>query len=89
MCLPEYMLVFRQAFLLKFNVCSATARTGGSKCTCFPYCCPCARTWHNYFFLCLIFSKKFNILSALFVSNRSPSRKKSILAKVGFDAKGG
>ena len=40
-------------------------------------------------FLCLVFSKKFNILSALFVSNRSPSRKKSILAKVGFDAKGG
>ena len=41
------------------------------------------------FFLCIVFSKKFNILSALFVSNRSPSRKKTILAKVGFDAKGG
>ena len=67
MCLPEYMLVFRQAFLLKFYVCPVTASTGGSKCTCFPYCCPCARTWHNYFFLCLVFSKKFNILSALFV----------------------
>ena len=51
MCLPEYMLVFRQVFLLKFYVCPATARTGGSKCTCFPYCCPCARTWHNYFFV--------------------------------------
>ena len=40
-------------------------------------------------FLCLVFRKKFNILSALFVPNRSPSRKKSILAKVCFDAKGG
>ena len=38
MCLPEYMLVFRQAFLLKFYVCPVTASTGGSKCTCFPYC---------------------------------------------------
>ena len=41
------------------------------------------------FFVCLVFSKKFNILSALFVPNRSPSRKKTILAKVCFDAKGG
>ena len=41
------------------------------------------------FFVCLVFSKKFNILSALFVPNRLPCGKKSILAKVGFDAKGG
>ena len=36
---------------------------------------------------CPIFSKYFNIMSAFSFTNRSPSRKKSILAKVGFDAK--
>ena len=41
------------------------------------------------FFSCLVFSKKFNILSALFVSNRSPCGEKTILAKVCFDAKRG
>ena len=35
---------------------------------------------------CPIFSKYFNIMSAFSFTNRSPSRKKSILAKVGFDA---
>ena len=38
---------------------------------------------------CLVFSKKFNIMSAFLATNRSPYRKKSILAKVGFDAKRG
>ena len=36
---------------------------------------------------CLIFSKNFNIVSTLFVHQRPPCRKKSILAKVCFDAK--
>ena len=35
---------------------------------------------------CIVFSKKFNIMSAIFVNNRPPCRKKSILAKVCFDA---
>ena len=38
---------------------------------------------------CLIFSKNFNIMSAFFVHQRPPCRKKSILAKVCFDAKSG
>ena len=38
---------------------------------------------------CLVFSKKFNIMSAFLFTNRPPCRKKSILAKVGFDAKRG
>ena len=35
---------------------------------------------------CPIFSKYFNIMSAFSFTNRPPRRKKSILAKVGFDA---
>ena len=36
---------------------------------------------------CPIFSKYFNIMSAFSFTNRPPRPKKSILAKVGFDAK--
>ena len=43
----------------------ANARAGSSKRTCFPCRCPRACARHNYF--CLVFSKKFNIMSALFV----------------------
>ena len=39
--------------------------------------------------LCQFISKNFNIMSALFATNRSPCRKNSILAKVGLGAKGG
>ena len=39
--------------------------------------------------LCKIFSAKFNTMSAVFAHHRSPCRKKSILAKVCFDAKMG
>ena len=49
--------------------------------------CLCMRTQRNLF--CLVFSKKFNIMSAVFANNRPPCRKKSILAKVRFDAKRG
>ena len=38
---------------------------------------------------CQFFSKDFNTMSALFATNRQPCRKKSILAKVRFGAKGG
>ena len=38
---------------------------------------------------CLIFSKNINIMAAIFSTNRPPCRKKSILARVGFEAKGG
>lgn len=47
--------------------------------------CLCTRTQRNLF--CLIFSNKFNIMSAVFANNRPPCRKKSILAKVRFDLK--
>ena len=42
----------------------------GSKHTCSLFCCSCALTWHNY--LCLVFGKKFNTKSALFV-NQQPT----------------
>ena len=38
---------------------------------------------------CLIFGKNFNIMSAFLSTNRSPCRKKSILAEVCFGAKRG
>ena len=38
---------------------------------------------------CLVFSDKFNIMSAFLSTNRSLGRKKSILAEVCFDAKRG
>ncbi len=49
--------------------------------------CLCMRTQRNLF--CLIFSKKFNAMSAVFATNRPPRRKKSILAEVCFDANRG
>jgi len=42
---------------------------------------------HNPF--CIVFSNKFNIMSAFLSTNRSLGCKKSILAKVCFDAKRG
>jgi len=42
---------------------------------------------YNYF--CQVFSRKFNIMSAFFSINRSFGCKKSILARVCFDAKKG
>ena len=42
---------------------------------------------HNSF--CIVFSNKFNIMSAFLSTNRSLGCKKSILAKVCFDAKRG
>ena len=45
--------------------CPATARAGGRKCTCFPrHCHACL---YGTIVFCLVFSKKFNIMSALFV----------------------
>ena len=49
--------------------------------------CLCMRAQRNLF--CLVFGKKFNIMSAVFANNRPSCRKKSILAKVCFDAKSG
>ena len=65
----------------------ANARADTSKRTCFLCRCPRACMRHNHF--CLVFSKKFNIMSAFLFTNRPPCRKKSILAKVCFDAKRG
>ena len=44
-------------------------------------------TLSTHHFFCLLFSKNFNIVSAFLSANRQPDRKKTILAKVGFDAK--
>ena len=44
--------------------CPAILRAGGCKRTCFPCRCPCAYIRHNRFF-CLVFSRKFNIITAL------------------------
>jgi len=41
----------------------------------------------RYDCFCLVFGKKFNIMSTFSFTNRSPCRKKTILAKVGFGAK--
>ena len=38
---------------------------------------------------CPIFSSDFNIMAAIFSTNRPPCRKKSILARVCFDVKRG
>ena len=38
---------------------------------------------------CPLFGINFNIMNGFFSTNRQPCRKKSILAKVGFDAKRG
>ena len=48
-----------------------------------------ARACTQYNLFCLVFGNKFNIMSALFVHQLPPCCKKSILAKVVFDAKSG
>ena len=45
---------------------------------------PCECLQHNQF--CLFFSREFNIMSIIFVTNRPSRRKKSILARVCFTA---
>ena len=52
-------------FRCLWAACPATARAGGSNRTCFPRRCLCACIWQNRF--CLVFSNKFNIMSALSV----------------------
>ena len=52
----------------------------GSKRTGFLFCCSCALTWHNY--LCLVFGKKFNTKSALFV-NQPPTLSQKIDSRGG------
>ena len=64
-----------------------TARAGRCKPTCFLCHCPLARVYGIFF--CIVFSGKFNIVSAFLSTNRSLGCKKSILAKVCFDAKRG
>ena len=66
--------------VLTFNVCPATARVGGSRCTCFPCRFRCARVDHTCF--CLDFGKDFNIVSAL-SDNQSPALSQKIDARGG------
>ncbi len=49
--------------------CPATARTGGGKRSWFSCRCPCACIQHNRF--CLVFSNKFNIITALSINQSS------------------
>ena len=58
----------------------ANARAGSSKRTCFLCRCPRACVRHNRF--CLVFSKKFNILSALSV-HQSPTLLQKIDSRAG------
>ena len=66
--------------VLTFNVCPATARVGGSRCTCFPCRCRRARVDHTCF--CLDFSRKFNIMNAL-SGNQSPTLPQKIDSRGG------
>ena len=52
----------------------------GSKRTCSLFCCSCALTWHSH--LCLVFGKKFNTKSALFV-NKLPTLSQKIDSRGG------
>ena len=52
----------------------------GSKHTCSLFCCSYTLTWHNY--LCLVFGKKFNTKSALFV-NQPPTLSQKIDSRGG------
>jgi len=52
----------------------------GSKRTGSLFCCSCALTWHSY--LCLVFGKKFNTKSALFV-NQLPTLSQKIDSRGG------
>ena len=67
--------------------CPTTARAGRCKPTCFLCRCPLARVYGIFF--CIVFSNKFNIMSAFLSTNRSLGCKKSILARACFDAKRG
>ena len=66
--------------VLTFNVCPATARVGGSRRTCFPCRCRCARVDHTCF--CLDFGRKFNIMSVL-SGNQSPALSQKIDSRGG------
>ena len=52
----------------------------GSKRTGFLFCCSCALTWHSH--LCLVFGKKFNTKSDLFV-NQPPTLSQKIDSRGG------
>ena len=81
-CVPLYWLRW------PWVVCQATARAGGSKLTCFSCRYPCARTHYNHVFVYFLV-RNLTLWVPFPATNRQPCRKKSILAKVGFDAKGG
>ena len=52
-----------------WSACPTTAFVGGCKRACFPRSCPYARMPRKYF--CTVFSKNFNIMSALSVHQSS------------------
>ena len=81
-CVPLYLLRW------PWVVCPATARAGGSKLTCFSCRYPCARTHYNHVFVYFLV-RNLTLWVPFPATNRQPCRKKSILAKVGFDAKRG
>ena len=67
-------------FRWPWATCPATARSVGRNRTCFPRRCLCTCIWQNRF--CLVFSKKFNIMSAL-SAHQSPTLSQKIDSREG------
>ena len=59
----------RYCFRWPRATCPATARTGGGERSWFSCRCPCACIQHNRFYL--VFSNKFNIITALSINQSS------------------
>ena len=70
----------RYCFRWPRAACPATARTGGGKRSWFSCRCPCACVQHNRF--CLVFSNKFNTITALSI-NQSPTLPQKIDSREG------
>ena len=70
----------RYCFRWPRAACPATARTGGGKRSWFSCRCPCACIQHNRF--CLVFSNKFNTITALSI-NQSPTLPQKIDSREG------
>ena len=91
--IPKMLYQFQTAYRRQINsafprycfrwpraACPATARTGGGKRSWFSCRCPCACIQHNRF--CLVFSNKFNTISAHFI-NQSPTLPQKIDSRGG------
>ena len=75
-------------FRRPYPACPANVRAGVRQRRCYLCRCPCT-CMQSIIVFCIVLSQKFNIMSALLVQQLAIDRKKSILAKVCFDAKRG